>query len=116
MAEGKNKKIAIAWAILLAAIVAEVTGTSFMANAARGSGYTGYLVMAVALAVSYYLLSHAIRKISVGIAYAVWEGIGLAALTLVSVFVFEEGISGMEMFGLGMVLIGIACVALGEEH
>ncbi len=43
----------VAWACLTVAIVAEVVGTSFMAHAARDGGWTGYLIMAGALALSY---------------------------------------------------------------
>ena len=43
----------VAWACLTVAIVAEVVGTSFMAHAARDGGWTGYLIMAGALADKY---------------------------------------------------------------
>lgn len=110
-----NRNLIIAWLFLLSAIAAEVAGTTLMANASRGDSFQGYLLMAVALAASYYLLSQAIGQISIGIAYAVWEGIGLASLSLVSVLVFEEDLSGTEMLGLALVMMGIVCVALGEE-
>ena len=114
-ASSRNPAI-VAWIFLVAAIVTEVIGTSFMAEAARDGGYLGYLVMAVALAVSYYFLALSIRSIAVGIAYAIWEGLGLTLLTLVSVFVFNEGLSMREFVGLAIAVAGIVCVALGEEH
>ena len=56
----------VAWACLTVAIVAEVVGTSFMAHAARDGGWTGYLVMAGALALSYFFLAQSVRRIAVG--------------------------------------------------
>lgn len=106
----------LAWLCLIVAIVAEVVGTSFMTAAARDGGYVGYLVMAIALAISYYFLALSIRKIGVGVAYAIWEGLGLMLLTLVGVFIFKDGMSIKELIGLGIALVGIVCVALGEEH
>ncbi|WP_421105905.1 DMT family transporter [Serratia marcescens] len=106
----------LAWFCLMVAIVAEVVGTSFMASAAREGGYMGYVVMAVALAISYYFLALSIRKIGVGVAYAIWEGLGLMLLTLVGVFIFKDDMSIQELIGLGIAVVGIVCVALGEEH
>ncbi|WP_233201314.1 SMR family transporter [Chromobacterium alticapitis] len=91
-------------------------GTSFMAVAARSDSYLGYAWMAGALALSYYLLSLALRAISVGVAYAVWEGLGLVGLTLVSVWLFGEKLVPQELAGLGLALLGLACVTLGETH
>lgn len=106
----------LAWLCLMVAIFFEVVGTSFMASAARNGGYFGYLVMATALAVSYYFLALSIRTIGVGVAYAIWEGLGLTLLTLVGVFVFKDNLSIREIIGLGIAVVGIVCVALGEEH
>lgn len=106
----------IAWACLTVAIVAEVVGTSFMADAARHGGYAGYAVMAAALAVSYYFLALSVRGIAVGVAYAVWEGLGLTLLTLVGLLVFKETLSTQQLIGLAMAAAGIVCVTLGEAH
>lgn len=106
----------LAWALLLAAIVCEIIGTSFMALAARNGGYLGYIWMAGALALSYYLLSLALRGISVGVAYAVWEGLGLIGLTIVSVWLFGEKLVPQELMGLALALLGLTCVTLGEPH
>ncbi|MGC0153981.1 SMR family transporter [Chromobacterium vaccinii] len=105
----------IAWSLLMAAIVCEIAGTSFMAVAARNGGYLGYVWMAAALALSYYLLSLALRAISVGVAYAVWEGLGLIGLTAVSVWLFGETLVPQEIVGLGLALLGLVCVTLGES-
>ncbi|WP_313140478.1 SMR family transporter [Stenotrophomonas sp.] len=106
----------VAWACLTVAIVAEVVGTSFMAHAARDGGWVGYAVMAAALALSYYFLALSVRRIAVGVAYAVWEGLGLTLLTVVGVWVFGEHLSLQQLAGLGLAVVGIACVTLGEAH
>lgn len=106
----------IAWACLTVAIVAEVVGTSFLAHAARAGGWTGYLVMAGALALSYYFLALSVRRIAVGVAYAVWEGLGLTLLTLVGIAVFGESLSMQQLAGLLLAVAGIVCVTLAEAH
>ncbi|WMJ69478.1 SMR family transporter [Stenotrophomonas sp. 24(2023)] len=106
----------LAWGCLLVAIIAEVVGTSFMAYAARTGVASGYLVMAAALALSYYFLALSVRHIAVGVAYAVWEGLGLTLLTLVGVLVFAEHLSLQQVAGLALAVLGIVCVTLGEAH
>ncbi len=105
----------VAWACLTVAIVAEVVGTSFMAHAARDGGWTGYLVMAGALALSYFFLAQSVRRIAVGVAYAVWEGLGLTLLTVVGLTVFGESLSLQQLAGLVLAVVGIVCVTLGRR-
>ncbi len=103
-----------AWMYLAAAIIAEVVGTSFLAKAVREGGYSGYIIMAAALAISYYFLSLSVRQISVGIAYAVWEGLGLVLLSVIGVLFFKEILSIQQILGLGLAVVGVTCVTMGE--
>ncbi len=60
--------------ILLAlAIIAEITGTLSMKWAASG-GHTGFILMLAMIALSYIFLAFAVKKIALGVAYALWEG------------------------------------------
>jgi spermidine export protein MdtJ len=113
----------LSWLFLIAAILTEVAGLTAMkamtANAdAAGSysGYAGYLIMYGAIALSYFFLAKAVEKISVGVAYAVWEGSGVALITLVSVAIFGHHLTGRELLGLALAVAGILCVNAGETH
>lgn len=101
---------------LLLAIVAEVAGTSFMNVASSQDGYLGYIGMYVLISISYYFLSLAAKKIAIGVAYACWEGLGIALITLVSMFYFDSQLNVQELFGLALVVVGVVLVTLGEEH
>ena len=79
-------------------------------------GIVGYLAMYVLIAISYYFLSLAAKSIPIGIAYAVWEGLGIGMITVVSMFVFGSSLVTQELIGLGMVLFGLVLVTAGEEH
>lgn len=111
----KNSRL-LSWTFLVLAIVAEVIGTSFMTSAARNGGYLGYMIMALALAISYYFLALSIRKIGVGVAYAIWEGVGLVLLSIIGVYIFKDNLTTREFMGIVIAIIGITCVTLGEEH
>ena len=105
-----------AWLFLLIAISAEVSGTSSMKIAGTGGAIVGYLAMYVLIAISYYFLSLAAKSIPIGIAYAVWEGLGIGMITVVSMFVFGSSLVTQELIGLGMVILGLILVTAGEEH
>lgn len=106
----------LAWIFLALAVATEVVGLTVMKAASSGGGIWGYVVMYVSIALSYVFLAKAVKKISVGVAYAIWEGSGIALITLVSVFVFNHVLSTQEMIGLVMAVTGIILVNAGEMH
>ncbi|MBS9956281.1 SMR family transporter [Vibrio alginolyticus] len=106
----------VARLFLLLAIVAEVAGTSTMSLIGQGHGWWGYIVMYVLIAISYYFLAFAAKKISIGVAYAVWEGLGISLITVVSIIAFDVNLNHQELFGLMLAVVGIVCVTLGESH
>lgn len=105
-----------AWCFLTLAIICEIIGTTFMAEAVRFDNLWGYGVMAVALVFSYYFLALSVQTIHVGIAYAIWEGVGLILLIIVAMLVFNEYPTFQEVIGIGLALCGITLVTMGEEH
>lgn len=105
----------LAWVFLALAIATEVIGLTVMKAASSGGGW-GYAVMYASIALSYVFLAKAVKKIAVGVAYAIWEGSGIALITLVSVFVFNHVLSYQEMIGLMMAVGGIILVNAGEVH
>lgn len=104
----------LAWLFLVLAILTEVVGLTVMKAASQSGSYGGYAVMYVSIALSYFFLAKAVKKISVGVAYAIWEGSGVALITLVSVFVFNHVLNTQEMMGLLMAVTGILLVNAGE--
>ena len=108
----QKKEIILAYAFLILAIFAEVLSTGSL-KALQGSMYS-YVLMAVFIALSYYLMALAIRKIQVGIAYAMWEILGSSCIVLMGVFVFDEVLTTRQMIGIVLAIIGIILINLGE--
>ncbi|MGL4859343.1 MAG: multidrug/spermidine efflux SMR transporter subunit MdtJ [Enterobacteriaceae bacterium] len=105
----------IHWILLLLAIVAEIIGTLSMKYASVTGGMTGHIVMYFMIAGSYILLSFAIKRVALGVAYALWEGIGLVLITLFSVMLFGEGLTPMKIGGMVLLLTGIMLVKSGTS-
>lgn len=103
----------IYWILLALAIVAEITGTLSMKWSSVNDNNAGYIFMLVMISLSYILLSFSIKRIALGVAYAMWEGIGILFITLFSVLLFDESISLLKMTGLITLVVGIALIKSG---
>lgn len=102
---------------LKGAILTEVAGTSTMALIPESeTGWLHHLPMWLLIALSYLLLAKAAKTISIGIAFALWEGLGIALITAVSVLFLGYELSVQEWIGLALAIVGIVMVTLGETH
>ena len=110
-------RMLLARIFLTGAIVTEVAGTSSMAMIPENdAGWLNYLPMWVLISLSYLLLAKAAKTISIGIAFALWEGLGIALITIVSVMFLDYNLSAQELIGLGLAIVGIVMVTMGECH
>lgn len=105
----------IYWVFLILAIVAEVIGTLSMKQASVSGDFTGMIVMYTMITTSYILLAIAVKKVALGVAYALWEGIGILFITTFSVLWFNESLSLMKIGGLVLLMAGIALIKMGSK-
>ncbi len=103
------------WILLALAIIAEITGTLSMKWASVSGGHTGFILMLAMIALSYIFLAFAVKKIALGVAYALWEGIGILLITLFSVLLFDESLSLLKIAGLTTPVIGIVLIKSGTQ-
>ena len=93
----------------------EIIGTLSMKYASVNGGMIGHIVMYVMITASYVLLSVAVKRVALGVAYALWEGIGILFITLFSVLWFDEPISALKVLGLATLIAGIMLVKSGTR-
>lgn len=105
-----------AWIFLILAVVCEVFGISAMHYSQEKGQIFVYGFMFIMIAFAYYFMSLSICKLSVGVAYAMWEIIGLSLITILAVFVFDTPLKLQESIGLALAILGIVLVNLGETH
>ncbi|END9133873.1 multidrug/spermidine efflux SMR transporter subunit MdtJ [Salmonella enterica subsp. enterica] len=103
------------WILLALAIATEITGTLSMKWASVGNGSAGFILMLVMITLSYIFLSFAVKKIALGVAYALWEGIGILFITIFSVLLFDEALSTMKIAGLLTLVAGIVLIKSGTR-
>lgn len=101
-----------AWLLLMGAIIAEVTATTAL-RASDGLSRLGpTLIVIVGYSISFYLLSLTLRTIPMGIAYAIWSGIGLVLITLSARLFFGQELDAPALIGMGFILVGIVIMNL----
>ncbi|UEM19291.1 multidrug efflux SMR transporter [Skermanella mucosa] len=98
------------YAILFAAIVLEVIGTSALKLSEQFTKPLPVVVTLVCYGASFFLLSLALRTLPVGIAYAIWSGLGIVLITLVGFFWFKQALDAPAVLGLGLILAGVVIV------
>ncbi|WP_349435284.1 SMR family transporter [Pararhizobium sp. A13] len=100
------------YAMLVLAIVFEVLGTSAMQAAQHFTKLLPTLVMVVCYAVAFYFLSYTLKVIPVGIAYAIWSGLGIVLISLAGYLVFGQKLDFAAVLGLGLIIAGVVVLNL----
>ena len=99
-----------AYIFLAFAIVLEITGTSFVKDTA---GFTRWMPTVICLGTicfSYYLMSHVVTFVPVGITYATWSGLGIAAITVIGIYKYNQVPNIPTIIGLILIIIGVIIV------
>lgn len=95
------------WIYLGIAIVSEVIGTSALNASAGFSRLWPSLVVVAGYAVAFYCLSLALKSIPVGIAYAIWSGVGVALIALVGWAIFGQALDAPAVIGIALIVAGV---------
>ena len=105
-----------AWIFLVAAIITEVAATLTMSESGQTGDTRMYLLMWVLISSSYLLLSFALRRIQVGIAVAIWEGLGTSLIAVISLIFLAEPFSLQKVFGILTSIGGIVLLHFGSDE
>lgn len=92
---------------LVLAIVAEVIATSALKASMGFTRPLPSLVVVVGYGLAFYLLSLVLRTLPVGVAYAIWAGLGIVLVTLVGIVVFGEKPDLPAVVGISLIVAGV---------
>ncbi|MBD0420857.1 multidrug efflux SMR transporter [Streptomyces sp. NPDC052309] len=102
--------------LLAGAIAAEVAGTTAMKYSDGFSRLGPSLLTAFGYLVSFALLAQTLRTLSVGTAYAIWSGVGTAAIATIGVAFMGEGMTVTKAAGIALIIVGVVVLNLGGAH
>ncbi|WGI24748.1 multidrug efflux SMR transporter [Halomonas alkaliantarctica] len=92
---------------LVLAIVAEVIATSALKASLGFTRPLPSLVVVVGYGLAFYLLSLVLRTLPVGVAYAIWAGLGIVLVTLVGIVIFGEKPDLPAVVGISLIVAGV---------
>lgn len=95
------------WLLLSAAIVAEVFGTSFLKASEGFSKFWPSVAVIIGYLVAFYFLALSLKYIPVGIAYAIWAGVGVVLIALIGWVVFDQKLDLPAMIGISLIIAGV---------
>lgn len=104
-----------AWLYLTLAIVAEVIATSALKASAGFSRLLPSLLVLGGYGVAFYFLSLTLGSIPVGVAYAVWSGVGIVLISVAGWLVYGQQLDGAALAGIGLILAGVLVIQLFSD-
>lgn len=104
------------YVLLAAAIAAEVAGTTAMKFSEGFTRLWPSLITVVGYVVAFALLAQTLKTMSVGTAYAIWAGIGTAAVAAIGMLFLNESVSLAKLAGITLVIAGVVVLNLGGAH
>jgi small multidrug resistance pump len=105
----------IEWGYLAVAIVAEVIATSALKASESFSRLAPSIVVVAGYALAFFMLSLTLRAIPVGVAYAIWSGVGIVLISLVGWLAFGQALDAGAMIGMGLIIAGVAVINLFSQ-
>ena len=101
------------WLCLAGAITLEIAGTVSMK---LSHGFTRPLpsvMLFVFYAASFFLMTIAVKRIDMSVSYAIWSGVGTAAIALIGVFAFRESLTWVQVASIVAIVAGVIGLRAG---
>ncbi|WP_434588441.1 DMT family transporter [Streptomyces sp. A5-4] len=104
------------YALLAAAIAAEVAGTTAMKYSEGFSKLWPSLGTVAGYLLAFTLLAQTLKTLPVGTAYAIWAGVGTAAVAAIGMFFLGESANAVKLAGIALVIGGVVLLNVGGAH
>ncbi|OTQ55611.1 QacE family quaternary ammonium compound efflux SMR transporter [Gilliamella sp. A7] len=101
-----------AYLLLFGAIICEVIATSSLKLSNGFTNLTFSIITIIGYSASFYILSLALKTIPVGIAYAIWSGIGIIIISLIAWIFLKQSLDLAALIGMGFIIFGVVIINL----
>jgi small multidrug resistance pump len=100
------------WWYLALAIAAEVVATSALKAAAGFTRPFPTLLVVLGYGIAFYCLSLSLKVVPVGVAYAIWSGVGTALIAVIGWVLFGQTLDLAALIGLALIVAGVAVLQI----
>lgn len=102
----------LTWAALLGAIGFEVAGTTLLQQSQQFTRPLPTVGLALCYGMAFYLLTFVLKQMPVGLAYAVWSGLGVVLISIIGLVLFKQRLDAPAILGLAMIVGGVVVINL----
>jgi small multidrug resistance pump len=103
------------WLFLTVAIVAEVFGTTALKASYSFTKFVPSVMVVIGYGLAFYFLSLTLKSIPIGVAYAIWSGLGVVLITLVAWIVYGQKLDLAALIGMVLIVSGVIVMNLFSE-
>ncbi|ESH85142.1 Small multidrug resistance protein [Cupriavidus sp. H18C1] len=103
------------WIYLAIAIVAEVIATTALKAAAGFTRPLPSLVVVTGYAIAFFCLSLTLRSVPIGIAYAIWSGVGIVLVSVAAWLLFGQRLDLPALLGIALIMAGVLVINLWSK-
>ncbi|WP_367025859.1 SMR family transporter [Methylococcus sp. ANG] len=100
------------WIFLSVAIVSEVIATSALKASEAFSRLWPSTIVIVGYAAAFYFLSLTLKAIPVGVAYAIWSGVGIVLIALIAWILYGQALDLPAIIGMSLIVAGVVVLNL----
>lgn len=101
---------------LLISIIFEVLGSACLKLSDGFTKMMPSLLLLIFYALSFVFIVLALKTISLSIGYSIWAGLGTAGAALIGVYLFDEQLSGLNIFGLFIIILGVIIMKINPSE
>ncbi|APU28717.1 small multidrug resistance pump [Pseudomonas sp. NFACC19-2] len=100
---------------LAIAIAAEVVATTSMKAIDGFNKPLPLLLVIGGYAIAFWMLILVVRTIPVGIAYAIWAGLGIVLVSIAAMFIYQQKLDLPAVLGMGLIVSGVVVIQLFSQ-
>lgn len=97
----------MSWLYLSIAIIAEVVATTALKASEGFTRLTPSIIVVAGYGLAFFMLAQTLRSIPVGVAYAIWSGVGIVLVSIVGFFLFKQRLDAPALLGIALIIAGV---------
>jgi small multidrug resistance pump len=106
----------MAYVYLLIAIVAEVIATNALKATDSFTKLGPSVIVVIGYGIAFYCLSLVLKTLPIGVAYAIWSGLGIVLVTLLAAYIFKQVPDLPAMIGIFLIVSGVVVIHLYSDN
>ena len=95
---------------LLIAILSEVAATSALRASGQFTKLWPSVIVVIGYASAFYFMSLTLKSIPVGIAYAIWSGVGIVLISITGYFLYKQKLDMPALLSMGLIIAGVLVI------